>query len=284
MGTLIQAQRLSELVLDDCVAMLTPSANYGFFAMRASLLVSSQERLATDRVLALMPHTIGRQHGRGDRTFSPGWAPMMQLEIGNRRFMAHLLSPKQEMPPAPDAAELFKGFAAEEWIERAVRERQRSAFFWLRASAAGLVFRFWVPRVRGIELLARKKGEDHPITRARAWVNSLGDKELTPLEAEAVEVASGLVHEIALVEDAFVEADCEDFLINRVLTRRDDLESALQVLRVAGRGEQLRRQLESVDDAAACHALAFVGTPERERSERLAYVATCEPDAWWSEA
>jgi len=214
----------------------------------------------------------------------PDWSPVTKLQVGDRQFWARLLNPSGELPAVPGASELFEGFVAEAWLDRAVRERQRSKFFWLRASAAGLVLRFWAPRVRGAGVLALKKGEDHPIARARAWVNSLGDNELAALEAEAVAAAAGLAHEIALVEDAFVEADCEDFLIDRVLTRRNDLESVLQVLRVAGRGGQLRGQLESVDDAAACHALAFTGTPERERSERLAYVATCEPDAWWSEA
>jgi hypothetical protein len=174
----------------------------------------------------------------------------------------------------------------------------REAEPWLRAlwataapgdlAVVGTVGRLWSPppgaaRVSWDDLFAALAAPPAPWPRQAAltWARSLRPEARAAMAAGGVERARALVRELGALSEAVAAGP--DAAAERVLAwlvGRDDLASLAALLEGDEAGAPLARALEDLDATATLH-LSALSWPRLPPDDRLAAVASTEPDAWW---
>lgn len=190
--------------------------------------------------------------------------------------------------PAPALAvdlEPLLALTDDAWLANAARERHAAGDPWDQAVALGHLAR--LERLEGTALkasVARLLAGDEPplLTATRAACVGLGADSLDDLEDLALAAVDDLHDDLAEVV-ASIDPDDPDWVaaLRELFGARDDLESALAVLALAGRGARTRAAVAALDDEASSWARALPVPADWALDERLARAAVDAPEGWW---
>lgn len=226
------------------------------------------------------PVAVLRVDGRSGIVVGPEGDEWVVVEVASPlevRALADVMAP---------LAEWLVQAGHDPWLEAELRPRLSRPGPWEQASAAGLMARLYEPATpegRAALVEGWRAGRmDGPGVPLRAWVATLGDPELDTLRDLVVATSDRLAATIEDLEESMAPAEpwWQRALLHACL-ERDEIESVLYVLDIAGRTEAVQPLLESLDAAAE----RFVDSIPRVLDvdhERLRRVRAGAPDAWWA--
>lgn len=187
----------------------------------------------------------------------------------------------------PSALDFLEGATCQEWLLEELEWRIGSPYMFDQAVALGLVKRLWTPTNREeraglIQGLLAGETESPPERIAR-WAVSLPQPSIDRLKRQAIDALDDLYDRLEAVHNA-VASDlpkATQLLGKALLSRRDDLESVVGVLRPSGNSEFLEAGLASFDKIAESNLFTLGMIEGLEGSDRLRAVAWQYPKAWW---
>ncbi|MFO8072817.1 MAG: hypothetical protein R6V85_13170 [Polyangia bacterium] len=188
---------------------------------------------------------------------------------------------------APDVEALLGEPSTEPWLVAEAKEMAATDEPLLRLAAAGMVARLFSPRdpsQRQRMLSELIKSGKHPVVEAvREYARNLDAAAVEELDLLASALADGLFDRLDELRELVVEGseDADDAALGLLLSR-DEIESAVYVLRAAGGGENAVAALEAFDREAVASA-ADVDLAEPPFHERLLAVSRCDPKCWWGQ-
>jgi hypothetical protein len=194
-------------------------------------------------------------------------------------------APGIDLPPVPAAV---TGPEVSGWLRQAALRRISSADPLDRAAGVGVVLRLWTPadpdetgRLLGVDR-AVAGTPDHA---AADWARSLTDEAREGLLRAAADLLDEVAGSLEILSDLVVAEDAAaESVAAHLVTRRDDIESILALLRAARDGERAGALAEDAgrfDEDAATRLSAFLAVELPALTELLSAVAWQEPDAWW---
>ena len=166
----------------------------------------------------------------------------------------------------------------EPWLEARVLSLADGAGPLNAAAAIGVALRLHSPPPENVHEaleVARRGEESAGVKWAREFLETLGPGALARLEQVGTVAAGKLLQSLSSLDDGAARA---------LLEGRDELQSLLAVLELGGRGQELHKALQSLDEETVIRSSEWedlLGGQELDR-DWLAAVSWQEPQLWWA--
>jgi len=179
-------------------------------------------------------------------------------------------------------SDLLNGLLCQEWLICNAEQLADSPSPLDQAASLGVIARLWGPTNRTERERCLAGELQDPSAGAVAWVRGLAEVEVSRLEEQAIAEATRLP--LLLEELRRLDPDeSEERLkaVQRLMQRRDVLESVAFLLSSIRRAKKLRAALRLVDQDAVASFSFFPTVATFEGNPWLREVARREPDSWW---